>query len=93
MFGDVDRRTQRQLALIASGGRCEPEATVAYMLPNGVVLIRDWHGIKYRVEVTEGGYLYDGRLYRSLSAISRSITGTTWSGPVFFGLKKSGRDQ
>jgi hypothetical protein len=34
---------------------------------------------------------YDGRQYRSLSEIARQITGTRWSGPAFFGLKKRGK--
>jgi hypothetical protein len=38
------------------------------------------------VDVTEDGFVWDGVRYRSLSAIARTITGTRWSGPRFFGL-------
>ena len=39
--------------------------------------------------VKEKGYEYQGSLYQSLSEIARLITGTRWSGPLFFGLKSS----
>jgi hypothetical protein len=41
--------------------------------------------------VTEKGVLYLGKLFRSLSEVAREITGTRWSGPLFFGLRKSPR--
>jgi hypothetical protein len=34
---------------------------------------------------------YEGKRFASLSAIARSITGSQWSGPAFFGLKARGR--
>jgi hypothetical protein len=39
----------------------------------------------------ESGFEYDGRIFRSLSAIAREITGTRWNGKIFFGLKNSHR--
>ncbi|MEJ8473188.1 DUF2924 domain-containing protein [Roseibium algae] len=54
----------------------------------GTHLIREWNGRTYQVEVKEDGFAMDGRSYRSLSAIAKTITGTTWSGPSFFGLRK-----
>lgn len=53
----------------------------------GTRFLRDWQGDTYRVTVTEGGFLYGNQTYKSLSAIARTITGTRWSGPAFFGLK------
>lgn len=55
----------------------------------GVKLIRVWKGITHHVLVTEDGFLWRDRSWRSLSVIAREITGTPWSGPVFFGLRKS----
>lgn len=55
----------------------------------GTRLIREWRGQTYTVSVTESGFLYAGRSYKSLSAIARVITGSRWSGPIFFGLRKS----
>jgi hypothetical protein len=48
--------------------------------------MRDWRGQRYEVVVQERGFLYDGKKYRSLSAIARAITGAYWSGNRFFGL-------
>lgn len=53
----------------------------------GTQLIRDWQGIEHRVTVTDNGYLYAGKPYKSLSPVARAITGTRWNGLVFFGLK------
>ncbi len=52
----------------------------------GTRLVREWQGRTYHVLVTESGFDYDGKIYRSLSAIARAITGTQWSGPAFFGI-------
>jgi hypothetical protein len=53
----------------------------------GTRLIRDWQGVEQIVAVTQDGFKWQGRPYRSLSAIARAITGTRWNGWVFFGLK------
>jgi Protein of unknown function (DUF2924) len=58
-------------------------------LLEGTRLLRDWHGVTHEVTVIDGGYEHQGRRYRSLSAAARAITGTQWSGPLFFGLRKS----
>ena len=53
----------------------------------GTRLIREWQGAEHCVTVTTDGYDYQGRPYKSLSAVARAITGTRWNGWVFFGLK------
>ena len=53
----------------------------------GTRLIREWQGVEHTVTVLNDGYEWQGRPYRSLSAIARAITGTRWNGWVFFGLK------
>jgi Protein of unknown function (DUF2924) len=53
----------------------------------GTKLIREWQGIEQTVTVLADGYEWQGRPYRSLSAVARAITGTRWNGWVFFGLK------
>ena len=58
------------------------------ILRPGTRLIREWQGTTYQVLVTEKGFDFEGRHYRSLSAIARAITGTPWSGPAFFGIGK-----
>ncbi len=54
---------------------------------SGTRLIRDWKGVEHQVTVRDADFEYQGRPYRSLSAIARTITGTRWNGLVFFGLK------
>ncbi len=58
-------------------------------LAPGARLVRDWHGTGHSVTVLEDGFEYDGRQWKSLSAIAFAITGTKWNGPRFFGLAES----
>src|SRR3978361_553613 len=53
----------------------------------GTRLIREYKGIEHCVTVRRDDFEYQGRPYKSLSAVARSITGTRWNGLVFFGLK------
>ena len=76
--------THRALLRIANG-----KAVAAVPLnPSkpGTQYVREWNGRTYQVAVVEGGFEMDGRIWPSLSAIAKHITGTTWSGPRFFGL-------
>ena len=57
----------------------------------GTTLIRFWNGQRHVVTALEEGFEYHGQRFRSLSAVARKITGTSWSGPVFFGLKGKAR--
>ncbi|MBP7002293.1 DUF2924 domain-containing protein [Amaricoccus sp.] len=54
----------------------------------GTRLIREYQGVEYTVTVLADGYEWQGRPYRSLSAIARAITGTRWNGLTFFGVKR-----
>ena len=53
----------------------------------GTRLIRDWKGTEHTVVVAKDGFDWNGRRYKSLSAIAKSITGTNWNGYRFFGLR------
>jgi|SRR5579871_413141 len=55
----------------------------------GTRIVRAWSGETYVVTAREGGFEFRGKHYVSLSAIARQITGTRWSGPAFFGLKRA----
>ena len=55
----------------------------------GTRIVREWNGREYEVTCVHGGYAYDGQLYRSLTAITKAITGTHWNGRAFFGLKST----
>jgi hypothetical protein len=59
----------------------------------GTVLIREWHGAKHQVTVLNDGFLFRTKRFRSLSQIARAITGSRWSGPLFFGLKAASKEQ
>jgi DUF2924 family protein len=56
----------------------------------GAQLIRDWRGVEHRVVVLADGFEWQGRRYKSLSAVARAITGTQWNGWAFFGVKRHG---
>ena len=53
----------------------------------GTILVREWQGTTHHITVTDEGFFWNGKPYRSLSSIARAITGTTWNGPRFFGLR------
>ena len=54
----------------------------------GSRLVREWHGRTHTVCVTDDGFDFQGKTYRSLTKIALHITGAQWSGPRFFGLTK-----
>ena len=81
MLGRVTARTKRRLKQIEAGN---PVPTIA---KPGSHLVREWNGRTYQVEVVDGGFVMDGKTWRSLSAIARHITGARWSGPRFFGVQ------
>jgi len=57
----------------------------------GTRLVRSWQGEDHHVLIREDGFIYNDTLYASLSQIAKLITGTSWSGPRFFGLKEGKR--
>ena len=57
-------------------------------LQTGTTLTRNWKGTIHTVKVKPDGFIYKGHHYKGLSKIAREITGTRWSGPLFFGLRK-----
>jgi hypothetical protein len=56
----------------------------------GTQLLRDWQGVQHVVTVRADDFEFEGRPYRSLSAVARHITGTRWNGWTFFGLRGRG---
>jgi Protein of unknown function (DUF2924) len=55
----------------------------------GTQLKREWQGVEHVVTVREHDFEYEGRPYRSLSAVARQIAGTRWNGWLFFGLRQN----
>jgi hypothetical protein len=54
----------------------------------GTRLIREWQGVEHTATVLDDGFEYQGRRYKSLSAVARAITGTRWNGPLFWGFAR-----
>ena len=77
------------VANLTKAARVHRPATSPTLKPGGR-LIREWNGATHVVDVVEGGFLWNGQRHASLSPIARAITGARWSGPRFFGLKRSG---
>ncbi len=89
-FGGLSSEVTRALKS-AAGGK-QVRAPVPVIKP-GTQLVREWNGRRYQVEVMDDGFLMNGDHYKSLSAIALQITGTSWSGPRFFGLNgRAGTD-
>lgn len=85
--GGLSRESKRLLRqAIAVARQDNAAATPPRRLTPGTRLVRDWHGAGHTVTVLDEGFEYDGRTWRSLTAITRAITGSHRNGPAFFGL-------
>jgi hypothetical protein len=83
VHGGLSRRTQKRLDQIAGGRSRTSEAKP------GMRLVREWNGAIHVVTIGEDGVIrWNEREHGSLSEVARAITGTRWSGPAFFGLKR-----
>jgi hypothetical protein len=85
-LSDRGRCRLRELAILIEAGSSMSISRRLAIKP-GTRLIRQWKNQVHVVNVEEGTYEYRGVRYESLSEIARLITGTRWSGPLFFGLK------
>lgn len=85
-YGGLSRSTV--IALNRNARRLEGRPTPGSkrIAKPGTRLIRQWQGRTYFVSVLSDGFQFDDRRFNSLSQIAKAITGTTWSGPRFFGL-------
>src|SRR5271156_4661845 len=88
-LGDLRPQRQRQLRQIAQEFKTTGAANLPLRpeLKPGTRLVREWRGRNYDVLVLDGGFSWQGAHFHSLSALATKITGTRWSGPLFFGLK------
>lgn len=94
-FGGLPGALRRKLEKIGETGEVpnHKRRNETQVAP-GTVMVREYNGITYRVSVLDDGrFELDGRPYKSLSGVARAITGSSYSGPVFFGLKPSHRDR
>jgi len=88
--GGLSNVTQRRLMTLSNqletAGRIAP--LPGPRIKPGSRLVREWRGRTHTVCVTDDGFEFQGKTYRSLTKIARDITGAQWSGPRFFGLAK-----
>lgn len=94
-FGGLAAHVRRTVERIGETGQVPNHKRRAESdLAPGTTLVREYNGITYRVSVLDDGrFELAGRPFKSLSAVARAITGTAYSGPVFFGLKPTSRQR
>ncbi len=97
-YGGLKPAYKRRLRELAEGFERNPNQAAKTVssstrIKPGTRLIRQWDGQTHQVTVAEEGFEYKGERYKSLSEIARLITGTRWSGPLFFGQKQGRKDQ
>ena len=95
-YGGLSESSKDRLRQVAQD---DPVASVTRNIPQerkqessllpGTRFVRIWNGARHEVSVQEDGFEYRGRIFASLSAVAREITGTRWNGKIFFGMKKS----
>jgi hypothetical protein len=81
-LGKLDDELARHLARLARGQETRRR------IKTGSVLVREHDGVSHEVVIVPGGFLWNGETHRSLSTLAKRITGTTWNGPRFFGLRQ-----
>jgi hypothetical protein len=93
-LGGLKPATRRLLERVAEDARMRKPSKVVPTRKVGpdTILIREWGGTRHEVTVVENGVMFRGKRYRSLSQVARMITGSQWSGPLFFGLKAPAKE-
>jgi hypothetical protein len=84
-FGGLDRKTKSFLDALARGRQAD--APRPRRLKAGTLIIREYQGERHEVTVASDGFVWREKTYPSLSMIAREITGTSWNGPRFFGVR------
>ncbi len=83
VHGGLPRRLQQRLEQMQAG------KTETRAVQPGMRLVREWNGKLHVVTIGDNGSIHwNDRRWESLSRVAREITGTRWSGPAFFGLKR-----
>lgn len=90
MKGGFDRATREEITRLAKDVRAGIDPSITSRRAeagSGTTFVREWNGKTYQIQVLETGFLFENRVWRSLSEIARSITGVRTNGPKFFGLR------
>jgi hypothetical protein len=86
-FGGYGRTTESALKRYArDNGNLGGEGT-SRLARTGTVLVREYQGVRHTVTVVPDGFVWQERVYSTLSKVANEITGTKWNGPRFFGLR------
>lgn len=92
-YGGPSRETLRLLDALADEVDGKPRRKAMLADPRkpaaGTRLVREWNGVEHSVTVLRDGFEWQGRTYKSLSAIARAIAGTRWNGWRFFGMRQA----
>ena len=88
-LGGLEKETEKRLARLAKEEEGAPigKRPVGDNLLPGTRLVREWKGLEHCCTVLNDGFEYQGRRFKSLSAVANHITGTRWNGFIFWGLR------
>lgn len=87
-ISDIDRETLEAVAAKDPLANLQATGAVKVTRREGTRFRRVWKGTEFEVTaIGDGTFEFQGKTYRSLSAIAREITGTRWNGKIFFGVK------
>ena len=89
-YGGLEPAVRRELNQMIKlhGNKTGERTELPRRIKAGAVVLREWKGETHRVTVLSNGFSYNEQTYQSLSEVARTITGTRWNGPRFFGLRK-----
>jgi hypothetical protein len=90
-YGGLSAATKRRLREIAKAVRKGDANAVlgSSRIKPGTQMIRQWQNTTHTVTTLTEGFEWQGRNYKSLSAVANAITGTNWNGFAFFGIKRA----
>jgi hypothetical protein len=90
LANDADLRLSPPRSATGSGSARLPSKRNDRIPPAGTLLTRPYKGTTVQVRVLEHGFLYEGTIYPSLSAVAKAVTGSHCSGYLFFRLVPKG---
>jgi Protein of unknown function (DUF2924) len=90
-YGGLSVATKRRLREIGNAVRNGDANALlgSSRIKPGTQMIRQWQDTTHTVTALAEGFEWNGRTYKSLSAVANAITGTNWNGFAFFGIKRA----
>ena len=97
---DVDMRTSAPKKRVAVATPSNETTTATIQMdaderlpPSGTTLVRPYKGQSIQVRVLSNGFEFEGKIYKSLSAVAKKATGQHCNGFQFFKLNKPDGDK